>query len=253
MKIKYQINIFLFFLVFLFQGCSFNKNSLKTVAQTNSASEIYHYKNEVLNSLITYKKKLDLRNPKAYNRELSKNIYFQIESNQNYINIIQNSKKLFTSDEYLYYAFSKEEINNRNDFLILGMYKLIYDAYNLKEEHQFSAVQYNSEKMQKLYKYLQIIRWKVRTQKDIKGKFLFVTWQNNWQLEFLNKNQKDLNTIKDLKYIKNKQESIFSSSNFSFENTITEMLVNIKHTLKKINVEPYDMGISAFKSFVFII
>ena len=236
-----------------FQGCSFNKSSLKTVAQTNSATQIVTYKNEVLKSLSLYKKKLDLRNPKAYNKDLAKNIYFQIDSNQDYINVIQNEKKLKSSKEYLYYAFSKEHIHNRNDFLIIGLYKLIYKAYKLKEEHQFAAIQYNKNDMLELYKTLQVIRWKIRTAKDDAGNFMFVTWQNNWQLELMLKKYSDLNNINELKYIKENKETIYDSSNFSFEVLIEQMLVNIRHTLKNINAEPYEMSISAIKSFAFII
>lgn len=236
-----------------FQACSFNQDTIKSVAQTKSASEIVYYKNEILKSLKLYKKKLDIRNPYSYNKSLSKNIYYQIDTNQDYINIVQNGKNLNTSREYLYHAFSKEKIKNRNDLLIIGLYKLIYKAYNLKEEHHFAALQYNKEDMLDLYKYLQIIRWKIRTSKDLNDEYLFKTWQNNWQLELMNKNEKDLNVIKELKYIKNQKETIYDSSNFSFENLITKMLTNIEHSLKKINVEPYEMSIQAIKSFVFII
>ena len=243
----------LLFMILFFQGCSFNKSSLKTIAQTNSASQVTYYKNEVLKSLALYKKKLDLRNPKAYNQDLAKNIYFQIDSNRNYINIIQNGKKLDLAKEYLYYAFSKEKIYNRNDFLILGLYKLIYKAYNLKEEHQFSAIQYSKSDMIELYKMLQVIRWKIKTAKDLNGNFLFVTWQNNWQLELMIRKYNDLNNINELKFIKENKETIYDSSNFSFEILLEQMLVNIRHTLKNINVEPYEMSLSALKSFVFII
>jgi len=153
----------------------------------------------------------------------------------------------------LHYAFSKESVNNRNDFLILGLYKLIYNAYNLKEEHQFAAVQYNKADMLELYKYLQIIRWKVKTSKDSNDRYLFVTWQNNWQLELEKRKYSDLNKINELKYIKENKETIYDPSNFSFEILTEQMLVNIRHTLVKINVEPYEMSLSALKSFVFII
>lgn len=253
MKLKLFHYILLLVLVFTFQACSVNKDTLQSVAQTDSASQIVEFKNETLDLLVKYKKKLDIRNPNSFNRALAKNVYFQINTNQNYINIIQNKVKLKTSQEYLHYAFSKDEVKNRNDFLIIGLYKLIYNAYNLKEEHHFTSLQYNKSEMLKLYQYLQVIRWKIRTSKDNKNQYLFNTWQNNWQLELMKKDDSNLNIIKDLKYIKSKKESIYDSSNFSFENIISEILVNIKHTLKEINVEPYDMSISAIKSFVFII
>jgi len=248
--IKYS---FTFVFVLLFCGCSFSQDSIKSVVQSNAASEITSYKNETIYSLIKYKKKLDLRNPNAYNKSLSKNILHQIQTNQDYINILQDGKELKTYNNYLQYAFSNEKIENRNDFLILGLYKLIHKAYNLEGNHKFTAFQYNKVELSKLYKYLQVIRWKIRTQKDDNGKYLFNTWQNNWQLELLEKDDSDLNVIKDLEYIKSNKESIYSHSNFSFEVLLSRILLNVEYTLRKINIEPYAMSTSAIKSFIFIL
>jgi len=245
--------VFLMVFILLFQACSINQDTIKSIAQSNSASEIAQYKNEVLKYLISYKKKLDIRNPNSYNKALSKNINLQISQNQNYIPVIQNHKKLENYNEYLHYAFSKEDIKNRNDFLIIGLYKMIYSVYRLEKSHQFVAMQYNKASMLKLYEYMQVIRWKIRTAKDLKGNYLFLTWQNNWQLELMKKDRSDLNIIKDLKYIKSNKETLFSPSNFSFEVLLSKMIVNIEYSLKKINVEPYEMSLSAIKSFVFII
>jgi hypothetical protein len=253
MKELKQLRVLLFIvLIFSFQACV-STSSIKSIAQTNSASQIEEYKSEVLKLLLKYKEKLDLRNPYSYNKDLASNINHQIRSKQDYINIIQDGKKLKTSEEYLYYAFSENEIRNRNDFLILGMYKLIYEAFAYSNNHTFAATQYDKSSMIKLYETLQVIRWKVRTNKDKNNQYLFKTWQNNWQLELENSDLNDLNIIKQLKYIKNNQESIFDHSNFSFEILISSMLVNIEHILRKINIEPYEMGISAIKSFVFIL
>lgn len=248
-----RIILSLFFISLFFQGCSFNSDTIKSIAQSNSASLIVEHKNEVLEYLLKYKKKLELRNPNSYNKELAKKITYEIMQNQDYISLIKNGKKLTRYNEYFHYAFSKEQIKDRNDYLILGLYKLIFKAYSLDKEHKFVAMQYNKEEMIKLYEYLQVIRWKVRTAKDLKGKYLFYTWQNNWQIEFMKRNPQDLNEIKEFIYIKSKKESLSSSSNFSFEILISKMLVNIEYSLKKINIEPYEMSISAIKSFVFII
>lgn len=80
--------------------------------------------------------------------------------------------KTKTSEEYLYYAFSENEIRNRNDFLILGMYKLIYEAFAYSNNHTFAATQYDKSSMIKLYETLQVIRWKVRTNKDKNNQYL---------------------------------------------------------------------------------
>jgi len=244
--------LFVLFLILFLSGCSFTKENIKSLAKSNSAVEITSYKNEIILGLLQYKAKLNLRNPNSYNKLLSNNISHQIKTNQNYINILQDGKILKSYDEYLHYAFLDEKIENRNDFLILGLYKLIYKAYGLDDNHKFTAFEHNKFELLKLHQYLQVLRWKIRTQKDNNGKYLFNTWQNNWQIELLQKDDSDLNIIKNLEYIKSKEESIYSHSNFSFEILLSRILLNVEYTLKKINIEPYDMSTSAIKSFVFI-
>lgn len=245
--------IFFIILMIFIQGCSVNQTAIKSVAQTNSATQIDEFKVEILKELLNYKKKLDLRNPNAFNKDLVSSINHQITSNRDFINIVQNGKKLETYKEYLYYAFSDELVDNRNDLLILGIYKHIYKAFNMQEQHQFSAMQYNQEEMIRLYEYLQVVRWKIKTAKDKRGDYLFNTWQNNWQIELAKKYDGDYNVINDLLYIKTNKESIYDHSNFSFEIVLSKILTNVEHSLRKINVEPYEMGISALKSFIFII
>ena len=248
--IKY---FFILLFIFLFHGCGFTKQSIKSLAQSNSATEITNYKNETIRALLEYKRKLDLRNPNSYNKSLSKNIVHQIKTNQDYINISQYGKELKTYNEYLYYAFLPQDVGNRNDFLILGLYKLIYKAYGLEDDYKFTAFEHNKNELQKLYQYLQVVRWKIRTQKDDNGKYLFNTWQNNWQIELLQKDDSNLNIIRDLEYIKSNKESIYSHSNFSFEILLSRILLNVEYTLRKINIEPFAMSSSAIKSFIFIL
>ena len=181
--------ILLIISLFLIQACSLNQSEIKSIAQTNSASQIESFKTEILKDLVLYKKKLDLRNPNAFNKDLKNSIIQQIKENKNFINLVQNSKVLVSPNEYFYYAFSTKNLNNRNDLLILGLYKLIFNAYEMNKKHQFSAIEYDKDKMVKLYEYLQIVRWKIRTAKDDKENYLFNTWQNNWQLELAKKYQ----------------------------------------------------------------
>ena len=129
MKLKTSQILFFIFVSIFFQACAFKKSSLKSLAQSNSASQIEEYKAEILESLINYKNKLDLRNPSAFNKDIKEDIINEISINQDYIHIIQDGVKLETYEDYFYYAFSEKNINNRNDLLILGMYKLIFKAY----------------------------------------------------------------------------------------------------------------------------
>ena len=123
----------------------------------------------------------------------------------------------------------------------------------MDKNHQFTAVQYNKQEMLVLYEYLQVVRWKIKTAKDNKSEYLFKTWQNNWQLELAKRYDGDFNIINDLTYIKENKESVFDSSNFSFEIVLSRIIANVEHTLRKINVEPYEMGVSALKGFIFIL
>ena len=245
--------IFLLILLFFIQACSLNQNNIKSIAQTNSATQIEEFKTEVLKNLILYKNKLDSRNPNAFNKNLKNNIIRQIKNNQNSITLIQDGKHLRAPNEYFYYAFSPKPVNNRNDLLILGLYKSIFNAFQMDKKHQFSAIQYNTYEMINLYEYLQVIRWKIRTAKDEKGNFLFNTWQNNWQLELAKKYQGDYNIINDLTYIKSNTETIYDPSNFSYEIVLSKIISNVEYSLRKINVEPYEMTVTALKSFVFIL
>jgi hypothetical protein len=253
MNLKVSQIFFLIFLTILFQACASSKGSLKSLVQTNSASQIEEYKAEILESLINYKNKLDLRNPSAFNKNIKDDIINEISKGQDYIHIIQDGVKLETYEDYFYYAFSDKNINNRNDLLILGMYKLIFKAYAMDREHQFVSFSYNKNEMQNLHKYLQVIRWKIKTAKNEKGQYLFNTWQNNWQIELEKKYIGDYNIINDLEYIKLEKESVYDYSNFSFEIVLSKIIIDVEHTLKKINVEPFEMGFSTLKSFIFII
>lgn len=140
---------------------------------------------------------------------------------------------------------------------MLGIYKLIYEAYDMKNGHQITALSYNNEKLQKLYYYLRALKWRIKTAKDDNGKYLFLTWQKNWQIEFeerVNNGEKpSWKMIQKLKYIKSKEENILEPSNFSFEVILSKMIYDVKNTLKNIGEEPVDVSIEAIKGLVFFI
>ena len=222
MKFKKVQIFFLISLSILLQACTMPTENIESIAQTNSASQIEEYKKEILKSLIEYKKRLDLRNLNAYNKQIDASLEHQ-------------------------------NIKNQNDFLIIGLYKLIFKAYSMDSEHQFTAMEYSKYDLQKLYEYLQVVRWKIRVDKNDKGEYLFNTWQNNWQIELAKKYSGDYNIINNLEYIKSNKESVYDHSNFSFEIILSKMIIDVEHTLRKINVEPYEMSISALTGFVFIL
>lgn len=50
--------IFFIILMIFIQGCSVNQTAIKSVAQTNSATQIDEFKVEILKELLNYKKSL---------------------------------------------------------------------------------------------------------------------------------------------------------------------------------------------------
>lgn len=237
----------------LTQGCTINQDTFSKLAQSSSATEINKYKTSLIEDLKHYKRKLDLRNPAAFDRQLAPQIYAQLSNHQDTITLEINGKKLLNENEYLHYAFAEGPIKHRNDLLILGLYKVVFKAYKLADGHKFIAFQYDANALQELYQYLQVVRWRIRTKTDNKGHYLFVTWQNNWQLELQRKAPQDLNFIHQLEYIRNHRETIYDHSNFSFETLMTRMLLNVKYSLEETNIEPLELSVNALKTFVFII
>ncbi len=254
MKKIYQISLAVV-TALSFTACNqdtFNSNTLKSIVQSNSAAQIVEYKQSILRHLVEYKNTLDAKNPNSYNKALQEEIRNQIKNEQNYINIIQDKKKLVHFDDYFYYAFSPKKVKNRNDFLILGLYKLIYESYNLDETHKFTAISYDAERLKKLYKYLQVVAWKVRNTKDNNGNYLFKTWQKDWQIRLEKEYRGDLNIINSYDSVKSKSESVLGQSFFTFEVLIEKMISDVEYTLIKVNIEPQKIGFDVAKAFLFL-
>lgn len=247
----------LFFMLLLMGCASVSPEKVEKVFQTDSANSMKQDYKELRKQLIFLKDRLDKRNPNAYNRTISNAIYTQINNLTNGVSLKFKNVKLNSYKEYLQMAFSKVNIQNRNDFLILGMYKEIYEAYDIKSGHQITALSYNKQKLQNLYQNLQIIKWKLSTAKNANDEYLFLTWQNNWQIELetaLKQNKiKTYDDILNLKSIKEGHESLFSQSNPSFEVIISTMINRVKISLETIGVEPVDVGIDTLRAmFLFL-
>jgi len=240
----------------ILSGCvAENQNKLGEVLQSKGATAMNQDYNHIIVNLMTYKEKLDLRNPKAYSQNTREYIINEIRTSHNTIHMTFNTNALKTYDDYLRVAFDKNTtIPDRNDFLILGLYKLIWESYKKEEGHQITTLTYNQEAFKKLYYYLQVIKWKIKTAKDTKGQYLFLTWQNNWQVELQNKllmgqplNTETLNTLAS---ITSHQESLLDPSNFNFEILLSQIIFHVKNSARLIGVEPVDIGIEAMISLV---
>ena len=248
----------LLFLLILFSGCSVNQTTVQGAFQTNSAQSLNKYYSEIIKLIIKYKTKLDKRNPKSYNKDISLKIIENIKDSTSIVINVPDKRSLKSYTDYLNYAFDVDtNAKDRSDYLIVGLYKGVYEAYAMNTRHKITAFDYNITKLQKLYKNIQIMQWKIKHSKDNNKNYLFLTWQLNWQVELLNiynKNEYiDYENIPRLEYIKNKKETIFDSSNNSFEITINQILLNIQDSIKTLGEEPEILTLKALTSAIFLL
>lgn len=246
-----KIKSFLLFVVLsvLFTGCMPKQDDVKGVFQSNSANIVKRDYKRSKELLATFKEKLDKRNPKAYDKKLEKKIYTMIKNPKKLLYLKYNDKKLDNYKDYLQLAFSKDVIDARNDYLILGLFYSLYDAYDMEDGHKILAMSYKKEKLHKLHKNLQILKWKLKVDKDIDNNYLFLTWQNNWQVELERKLNSDeeitYEEIMNLEYIKNNKESLLSRSNFAFELILSKMIYNVENSLHTLGEEPKKLAVGA--------
>jgi len=249
---------FIIVLISFFSGCiSATQDRVEKLLQTNSANSMKKDYTGITKELIVLKDKLDKRNPNAYNKVVANQMYSELNNLTNTLFLSYEKTKLNSYKEYLQIAFSKFEIQNRNDYLILGLYKEVYDAYDIKNGHQVTALTYDKEKLQNLYQNLQILKWKLNHARDAKDEYLFLTWQNNWQIELEKRlKQKEIKSYDDLlnlKFIKEGKESLLSSSNSSFEVILTTMMNRVTNSLEILGVEPVDVSLDVLKTvFMFL-
>ncbi len=248
-----MIRFWLFFLlILLFGGCSSKQHDFShSIFQTSGASRMREYQLDLDELLLNLQIKLQKRNPKIF----SKNIKYLLK-----IDMKNNSDTIFMSQDYkkcLKKAFSEKSVKYRGDYLVVGLYKMFYQAFDRNDFHKISALQYDPQKLQKAYALLQAISWKIKVAKDKNGNYLFLTWQNNWQIELqkrLKQNNKfSVKLINNLQYIKNKKESLFSPSNLSFESIFDKMSFVFEKALKTVGVEPRNLSTQALKSLLILL
>ena len=247
-SMKQILNISLIFIIsILLYGCVNNQRTSQ-ILQSNSATIISKDYQNLTTLLLKYKKILDLRNPELSDKKLSREIIFSIKHNYNTINPLKNS----SYSNYLQKAFAKG-VTNRSDFLILGLYKMFYKTYNIKGGHHITALGYDANLFKNTYYTLKVLRWKIRNAKDKNGRFIFATWQLNWQLEY-NKKYKNISidTLKNLPSLKSGDESLLSHSNFNFEVTLSMMIDRVQNSLEAMGEEPLNLSISAMKAIILL-
>lgn len=249
--------IWLIFIIFFLNACSSSSNlSVSNMLQTENAKHIKNHYKDITSLLIEYKIKLDKRNPKNYDKNLDP-LFRKNIMQYNNINLYSKSHKEFTDyTQYLNYAFSKDKIINRNDYLIIGLYKMFFEAFKMKSRHKITALSYDIETLQKVYKNLQVVLWKIKHNKDNSGNYLYLTWQNNWQIQLAAKLKIDKNyrlNIDELSYLKEKKESLLDPSNSSYEIIISKMLLHLNQSIKLLGAEPEELALDAILNFTFLI
>ena len=160
-----------------------------------------------------------------------------------------NDKKDATYKDYLNIAFSRNDIKNRNDYLIAGIYKMFYWAYTLDRPHTVTTFQYESEKIQEANKMMQIIQYRIENEKDVKGDYLFLKWQRQWQIDVL----KSIYTHKTVDINMYKKEELIKSSNMNFRITSEGMIFTLQESLRYLGKESTNLGTAAISSvFMFL-
>lgn len=246
----------LFFLTFIFFiGCAQRQEKVNEVLQSHGATQMHRDYQRIIELLTTYKEKLDLRNPSSYSKGQQNYIYNELKYSKNTIRVKHNNHYLKSYDDYFHVAFDKNtDIPDRNDFLIIGLYKLIWDTYEIEKGHQITTLSYHQDEFKRLYYYLEVLKWKIKTAKDKNDNYLFFTWQNNWQAELQQKmklgTKPSWDVIENLAFIKNHKESIFDPSNFNFEILLSQMIFHVKNSARIIGEEPLDIGLDAMISLV---
>ena len=249
--------LWLILFLLLLNGCSSSSNlHVSDYLQTENAKHIKNYYADIISLLLEYKVKLNKRNPNAYDKALANPILENIKASNN-INMYSKKHEDFKDyKQYLDYAFSKESVDNRNDYLIIGIYKMFFLAYKMKNKHKITALDYDVDTFQKIYKNLQIISWKIKHNKNKNGEYLFLTWQNNWQVELSKKlitNKEYKLNEEEISYLKDKKESLLDPSNSSFEVIIEKMLMNLYLSIKLLGAEPEQIAVDAILNLTFLI
>jgi len=246
------IQLVLVFSLFILSGCSTKEDIsfVHSIFQTNGAASIRKHTDILQNSLIKYYIKLNKRNPNNTSKANSTRIISEIQNRTNRLRLtLLHQKKILSYQDYLNIAFSKDFVKNRNDYLILGIYKMLYNAYTFDRSHTITAVQHDTQRIQEANKMMQVIQYKIQKNKDKDGNYLFITWQRAWQIESLKKISKQEKMILD-QYTQNE---LLYHSNMNFQIITQRMIFTLQETLHYLGEEGTNLSAQAIKSvFIFL-
>ena len=243
-----MIKVLLFSFLFLsFSACSTKEDTsfVQSIFQTNGAAAVRIHTDALRESLLKYKLKLDKRNPVYHSKKDSKDIEEEIKHSAGKVTLeLLKNKKDASYKDYLNIAFSEGYVKHRNDYLIMGIYKLLYWAYTIDRSHTITTIQYDVEKIQEANKMMQIIQYRIQTATDKDRNYLFITWQRPWQIEVLKKINK--NQEVDLGKYTNRQ--LLYHSNMNFQVISSGMIFTLQETLRYLGAEATNLSAQAIKS-----
>ncbi len=231
------------FLVFLaiFSLC-YGDFSVKNLIKTNKEIKIEEYLSDIDSLLVKFYEKLNRRNPNSFNKK-----------NENIIkSSLREGRYIFVSGyerepiALIKKALDKEKkISFRNDYLIIGIHDMIYKVFK-RDDFKVTALSYHLEKLNRLFLNIQIIFWQINTYKDREGNYLFLTWQNDWQVKLL----KALREGDDFKkaLLNLKQDELLKPCNMSFSMIYSNILYIIEKIIKERGGEPREIGVNVLKS-----
>lgn len=170
-------------------------------------------------------------------------------SNENVVLPLLSKKYDVSYKDYLNVAFSEEYVSTRNDYLIVGIYKLLYWAYTMDRSHTITALQYDVEKLQEANRVMQIIQYRIQNATDQEGNYLFITWQRPWQVKVL----KEINQNKNRNLEVYGDEELLYHSNMSFQVISSNMIFTVQETLRYLGSEGTNLSAQTIKSiFIFL-
>lgn len=239
--------VLVLFLLLGMSGCSTKKDDsfVESIFQTTGAEAVREHTNILRKSLLDYLDKLNKRNPSFYSKQYAMSIKDEIEnSSDNVVLPLLAKKSNATYKDYFNIAFSEEYVSNRNDYLIVGIYKLLYWAYTMDRAHTITTLQYDAKKLQEANRVMQIIQYRIQEATDHKGNYLFITWQRPWQVKVLKEISKKKN--RNLKIYSD--EELLYHSNMSFQVISSNMIFTIQETLRYLGVEGTNLSLQTIKS-----
>jgi len=216
--------------------------NFKNFVKSNGQIKIEEYLKDIDYLINEFREKLNKRNPFGYDKKSASLIK---EALLGHKKIVLRSS-LGNSVDILRYALDREhDIRYRNDYLIIGLYNMIYEAFE-RDKFKFTALSYDVERLNKLYRNLQVLFWRINTYKDRRGNYLFVTWQNEWQLDLQKRLSEGESFKKALSSLDRKE--LFKPCNMSFSMIYAKILYIVGKIIKQSGGEPAEIGVNVVKS-----